>query len=435
MAIEEDQFTSAMSHQPSPNPTGGKKVPTTTNVTKGSDVNKDPKSSKAAPISKSNDKRVMAPPPKPEARRKRAPGPPPEPKDKRPPLPPGGPRDPYDWSWDREILEAYLYLYDLRINYEDCAKSLGCSARALEEHLKQVKKRATAKFEAKDKAGAQALRAQVQGLAPPDDETTEVPRTKAPATPGRGPGRPRKATETPSGHRKRAASDVCEGEGEGEGGPSPSKKAKEGGDAPAPSTPSSEALATPSSHVTPHRQHRKRRAVVPSPTVAAADEEEEAQEEEQGESPMAAVATSPAQTPSRKRVASAELEDASPSKKIAAATDVAMTPEPTMVENSGLAGAQTDGSPADEFVGARGKKGGVSLPTLHEIMNGVVKQEGGHAARMRFEGSMLGEVQDLAKWEGKNEEKYVGDEEEEEEDEDEELRMQEGMGQVEMTFE
>lgn len=96
MAIEEDQFTSAMSHQPSPNPTGGKKVPTTTNVTKGSDVNKDPKSSKAAPISKSNDKRVMAPPPKPEARRKRAPGPPPEPKDKRPPLPPGGPRDPYD---------------------------------------------------------------------------------------------------------------------------------------------------------------------------------------------------------------------------------------------------------------------------------------------------------------------------------------------------
>ena len=82
-----------MSHQPSPSPTGGKKVPTTTNVTKGSNVNKDPKSSKAAPISKSNNKGVMAPPPKP---RKRAPGPPPEPKDKRPPLPPGGPRDPYD---------------------------------------------------------------------------------------------------------------------------------------------------------------------------------------------------------------------------------------------------------------------------------------------------------------------------------------------------
>lgn len=82
-----------MSHQPSPSPTGGKQVSTTTNTIKGSNGNKDPKRSDAAPINKSNDKRVMAPPPKP---RKRPPGPPPEPKDKRPPLPPGGPRDPYD---------------------------------------------------------------------------------------------------------------------------------------------------------------------------------------------------------------------------------------------------------------------------------------------------------------------------------------------------
>lgn len=300
-----------------------------------------------------------------------------------------------------------------------------------------MKKRATAKFEAKDKAGAQALRAKAQGLAPPDDKTTEVPHTKAPATPARGPGRPRKVTETPNGHRKRAASDACEVE-EGE---SPSKKAKGDGDAPAPSTPSSEVPSTPSSHVKPHRGHRKRRVVVSSPTIAAADEEEEGQEE--GEDLMVTVASPTTHTPSRKRVASAELEDASPSKKLAAATaatDVAMAPEPTMVEDSGVAGAQADGSPAtaaDDYVGGRGKKGVVSLPTLHDILDGVVKQEGGHEARMRFEGSMLGEVQDLAIREGKNEESGVGDEEEEDEDEDEEdeQRMQEGMGQVEMTFE
>ena len=306
-----------------------------------------------------------------------------------------------------------------------------------------MKKRATAKFEGRDKAGAQALRAKAQGIAPPDEETTEVPQTPSPATPGRGPGRPRKTSETPNDHRKRAASDLCEVKGKGEGGPSPSKKAKEDGDgdAPAPSTPSSQAPSTPSSNVKPHRRHRKSRVAVSSPTVAAADDEEEAQQEE--ENVMVAVATpTTTQTRSRKRVASAEIEDASPSKRVAGATDIAVTPEPTMVEDSGVAGAQTDGSPAaatDNHMRGRGHKGQVSLPTLHDIMDGVVKQEGGHAARMRFEGSMLGEVQDLAISEGTNKERVVGNEdgedEDEDEDEDEELRMQEGMGQVEMTFE